>query len=179
LLKKIKADTSTSLSVRRSKPLPEIKSEEIPFELPKGWEWVRLGEAGILERGKSKHRPRNDKKLFNNGKYPFIQTGDVSNAKKNQGLIKYPSVFYNEYGLLQSKLWKKGTLCITIAANIAETGFLDFEACFPDSIVGFTAVHETLLLNYVQYFIENARDDLERFAPSTAQKNINIVSVIS
>jgi type I restriction enzyme, S subunit len=40
--------------------------------------------------------------------------------------------------LAQSKLWPEGTLCITIAANIAETGILTFPACFPDSVVGLT-----------------------------------------
>ena len=50
---------------------------------------------------------------------------------------------YSELGLRQSKLWKKGTLCITIAANIAKTSILEFDACFPDSIVGFIANEKT------------------------------------
>ena len=41
------------------------------------WEKFKFNELGTLERGRSKHRPRNDPKLFG-GKYPFIQTGEVA-----------------------------------------------------------------------------------------------------
>ncbi len=78
-----------------------------------------------------------------NGEYPFIQTGDVRNSDH---LITSYSQTYNEAGLAQSKLWPKGTLCITIAANIAETGILDFDACFPDSVIGVVA-NENLTSN--------------------------------
>ncbi|MEH7275928.1 restriction endonuclease subunit S, partial [Neobacillus vireti] len=93
----------------------------------------KLNELGTVSRGKSRHRPRDDKSLYG-GKYPFIQTGDV---KKANFYIRDFKQTYNEKGLAQSKLWNKGTLCITIAANIAETAILDIDACFPDSIVGF------------------------------------------
>lgn len=97
------------------------------------WEYLTLDKLGSISRGKSKHRPRNDKILFG-GKYPFIQTADVKAA--NLYLTEYKNT-YNEKGLEQSKLWKAGTLCITIAANIAETAILGIDACFPDSIMGF------------------------------------------
>lgn len=143
--------------------------------MPENWEWCRMQEVGILERGKSKHRPRNDYKLFTseNG-YPFIQTGDVAKAKHTSGIIVSHKKNYSDYGLAQSKLWKKDTLCITIAANIAETGFLSYDACFPDSIVGFTNLSSISTSKFLQYFIEITKSDLERFAPSTAQKNINL-----
>jgi type I restriction enzyme S subunit len=140
-------------------------------QIPNKWSYVLLNELGDLGRGKSKHRPRNDPKLFVNGKYPFIQTGDVKAAKKT---ISTFTVQYGEFGLKQSKLWKKGTLCITIAANIAETAFLDIEACFPDSIVGFTADQNIVEAKYVDFFIQSAKLKLSAFAPATAQKNINL-----
>lgn len=73
----------------------------------------------------------------------------------------------------QSKLWKKGTLCITIAANIAETAILGIDACFPDSVVGFVP-GENAEVQFVRYYIATIKDDLERYAPATAQKNINL-----
>ena len=155
------------------KPLPEITENEIPFELPENWAWCRLGEVGELKRGKSKHRPRNDEKLFENGQYPFIQTGDVSSAKYNNDLITTTNNFYSEFGLQQSEMQPKGTLCITIAANIAECGFLDFDACVPDSIVCFNSLDRSTE-KFVYYFIKTAKENLERFAPATAQKNINL-----
>ena len=133
-------------------------------------EFIPLSSLGDLGRGKSKHRPRNDPALFKNGKYPFIQTGDVKAASK---YITDYSKMYGPFGLQQSKLWPKGTLCITIAANIAETAFLDVDACFPDSVVGFTP-QEKILPEYVRFFIESQKQRLWAFAPATAQKNINL-----
>lgn len=145
------------------------KDSSLPL-LPDEWRYVSLKELGDLGRGKSKHRPRNDPKLFIDGKYPFIQTGDVKAARK---YITEYSNQYGDFGLQQSKLWPKGTLCITIAANIAETAFLGIDACFPDSVVGFTP-NKNILAEYIRYFIESQKLRLWAFAPATAQKNINL-----
>lgn len=177
LLQRIKAEKAQLVKekkIKKEKPLPEITADEIPYELPEGWVWCRMQEVGLFERGKSKHRPRNDFRLFSEGKYPLVQTGDVSGAKKNGGIINTNKSAYNDFGLAQSRMWNKGTLCITIAANIAETGFLGFDACFPDSVVGFTSMGDSSVSNYVEYFITVMKSDLEKYAPSTAQKNINL-----
>jgi type I restriction enzyme S subunit len=176
LLKRIKAEKEKLIKqgkLKKEKPLPPISENEIPYQLPDGWVWCRLGDIGILSRGKSKHRPRNDRKLFADGKYPFVQTGDVSRAKTKNNLITTYTGTYNDIGLAQSKMQTKGTLCITIAANIAECGFLNFEACVPDSIVCFKALDDAIE-KYVHFFILVSKDNLEAFAPSTAQKNINL-----
>lgn len=138
--------------------------------IPHEWRYIALSNLGDLGRGKSKHRPRNDPKLFEGGKYPFLQTGEVKAAKR---YITEYSKMYGDFGLNQSKLWPKGTLCITIAANIAETAFLGIDACFPDSVVGFTPF-EHIVPEYIKYFIESQKLRLWAFAPATAQKNINL-----
>ena len=154
------------------KPLPPLTYEELAElpVLPEGWAYTCLSHLGDLGRGKSKHRPRNDPKLFG-GKYPFIQTGEVKAAVK---VIKEFTQTYSDFGLQQSKLWPKETLCITIAANIAETAFLGFEGCFPDSVVGFSAFKQTVVAEYIDYFIQAVRSRIEAYAPATAQKNINL-----
>ncbi|MGD9625214.1 MAG: restriction endonuclease subunit S [Arcobacter sp.] len=159
--------------IKASKPLAPINENEIPFDVPQNWEWCRLGETGIFERGKSKHRPRNDETLFIDGQYPLIQTGDVSQSKYTNYLINTYNKKYNDFGLSQSRLWSKGTLCITIAANIAETGFLNIDACFPDSVVGFNSIDNTIS-KLIHYFLIISKEEIERFAPATAQKNINL-----
>ena len=137
----------------------------------KDWDMRSLDKLGDLGRGKSKHRPRNDPRLFIDGKYPFVQTGAVKAAN---GRITGYEIMYGEFGLRQSKLWPVGTLCITIAANIAETAVLGIEACFPDSVVGFTANEELVRPKYVDFFIQSAKQMLWYYAPATAQKNINL-----
>lgn len=140
-----------------------------PVRNEKGWEKKKLSAVGKLDRGKSKHRPRNAPELLN-GPYPLIQTGDVANAKS---YIKEYKSTYSEIGLKQSKLWTKGTLCITIAANIAKTGILTFDACFPDSVVGFIPNEQTNT-DFVQHWISFLQKMLEDSAPESAQKNINL-----
>ena len=140
-------------------------------ELPDGWEVTELKKVCEVKRGKSKHRPRNAPELYG-GNYPFIQTGDIRNA--NGSYIKKYSQTYSELGLQQSKLWPKGTLCITIAANIGETAILDFDACFPDSVVGLLSRNGILFNKYLNYFFISFKQKLEELAPATAQKNINV-----
>lgn len=147
----------------------EAATDSLP-NIPNSWKYVALSQLGDLGRGKSKHRPRNDAKLFEDGKYPFLQTSEVKAATKY--ITEYKKM-YGEFGLSQSKLWPKGTLCITIAANIAETAFLGIDACFPDSVVGFTP-YDVVLPEYIKYFIESQKLRLWAFAPATAQKNINL-----
>ena len=174
LIKRIKSDKENALKdgkIKKLKFLKPIKDGEIPYTLPNGWTWIRFPEVGELSRGKSKNRPRNNPILYINGKYPLVQTGDVSRAN---GIVKTFSALYNENGLKQSRLWPKGTMCITIAANIAETAILGFDACFPDSVVGFIPHNEIGNTKYFEYFMRTAKEHLEKFAPQTAQKNINI-----
>lgn len=140
---------------------PVYNSKHLPI--------VKLGELGELDRGRSKHRPRNAPELLN-GPYPLIQTGEVANA--GLFITGYKNT-YSELGLRQSKMWKAGTLCITIAANIAQTAILTFDACFPDSVVGFMPKSNVNAI-YLHYWFRFFQKILEKQAPQVAQKNINL-----
>ena len=128
-----------------------------------------LPQLGTFGRGVSKYRPRNAPELLN-GPYPLIQTGDIANSEL---YIKNYNNTYSEVGLKQSKMWDKGTLCITIAANIAKTAILQFDACFPDSVVGFNGNNLTNNI-FVHYWFSFFQEILENQAPESAQKNINL-----
>ncbi len=154
---------------KQRRELPHIVRSELP-EIPTAWEWAYLSELGSLNRGKSKHRPRNAAFLFG-GSYPFIQTGEIRAAEV---FIRDYSQTYSEQGLAQSRLWEAGTLCITIAANIADTAILGIRACFPDSVVGFIPKEKACTAKFIHYFFRTIKNQLEAFAPATAQKNINL-----
>jgi type I restriction enzyme S subunit len=130
----------------------------------------RLADVGQLDRGVSKARPRNSPDLLG-GNHPLIQTGDVANSG---GYVRRHSQTYSDKGLAQSKLWPAGTLAITIAANIAKTGILTYPACFPDSVVGFTPKVDHAEVEYVRFWLRSLQQTLERQAPASAQKNINL-----
>ncbi|EFO2496072.1 restriction endonuclease [Escherichia coli] len=142
------------------------------FEIavPEGWHLVKLSDLGEVNRGKSKHRPRDAAVLYG-GKYPFIQTGDV---KASNGRITSFNQTYSDEGLKQSRLWPAGTMCITIAANIAETGILQFPACFPDSVIGFIADKSKCDVYFVEYMFRLLKSKIKAQANGSVQDNINL-----
>lgn len=170
-LAEVKQELITQGLLKKERKTQPGDSENAPYEIPESWSWCSLTDIGELARGKSKHRPRNDPSLYQDGTVPLIQTGDVARASP---WITTFSAKYNQRGVEQSRLWPPGTLCITIAANIGDTGLLSFDACFPDSVVGFTPFWSDIPAEYFEYFLRTAKRHLEDFAPSTAQKNINL-----
>ena len=135
------------------------------------WQDKELNELGSFQRGKSRHRPRNDPKLFEGGTHPLIQTGEIKDACL---YITEHLDAYNDFGLAQSRLWPENTLCITIAANIAETALLGYPMCIPDSVVGFNAdpnESSELFMHYVFTYIRSA---IQNSASGSIQDNINL-----
>ncbi len=158
-------------NLRNAGELFESRLGEVFGNQDKDWKQTTLIEmATEFGRGKSKHRPRNDKSLFG-GDYPFIQTGDVRNTEK---YIDNYTETYNEVGLKQSKLWPAGTICITIAANIAETAILEIDACFPDSVIGMIPDKKKADTNYVFYSLAWLKAELQAQGKGSAQDNINL-----
>lgn len=141
-----------------------------PVSNEKGFDICYLSELGTLDRGVSKARPRNSPELLG-GPYPLIQTGDVTNSGIYITTCKQT---YSELGLKQSKMWSKGTMLITIAANIAQTSIISFDACFPDSVVGFVINSKKSNVFYVHFLFKFFQALLESRASQTAQKNINL-----
>ena len=125
-----------------------------------------------FSRGKSKHRPRNDERLYGDV-IPFVQTGDISNAKKH--LSTYTKM-YSEFGIEQSKQWSKGTVCITIAANIAELAILDMKACFPDSVIGALPDENITSSEYIFYLLNYFQKKIKAKSKGFAQQNINLAT---
>jgi type I restriction enzyme S subunit len=139
------------------------------------WRPAKLNELGFVGRGKSRNRPRNAAFLYG-GRYPFFQTGDIKAA--NLHLTEYAQT-YSEAGLAQSKLWKPGTLCITIAANIAETAILGIEGCFPDSVVGFVADPEKVDVRFIKYYIDIIKLQMQSVSRGTTQDNLSLDKLLT
>ena len=144
--------------------------DRVGIEFYSRWKESILTEMGTLQRGKSKHRPRYAFHLYG-GPYPFIQTGQIREASKY--ISKYEQT-YSEDGLAQSKLWKKGTLCITIAANIAEIAILGMDACFPDSVLGFIPNKKKCDLDFAFYTLKHFQRELQQMGDGSVQDNINL-----
>ena len=149
-LQDIKNNLANNKKIKKAASKTE---DSIPFNIPDNWTWVKLCDIGELARGKSKHRPRNDESLYIDGTIPMIQTGDVAAAHK---YITQFNTCYNEKGLAQSRLWKKRTLCITIAASTIEETPFDI----PDSWK-FIRMGEAITLLSGQDFTSDKYSDIE------------------
>lgn len=140
------------------------------------WPLKSLDELGYVSRGRSRHRPRDEDFLYG-GPYPFIQTSDVKHADL---YITNYSQTYSEAGLAQSKLWKAGTLCITIAVNIADTAILGIDACFPDSIIGFIPEEKQADTRFIKYLFDGLlQRRFQRFTQGAAQDNLSQSKLLS
>lgn len=140
------------------------------------WKPKRLDELGFVGRGKSRHRPRNDDRLYG-GPYPFIQTAEIMAA--DPYIIRH-SQSYSEFGLQQSKLWPKNTLCMTIAgANTAKTAILKIDACFPDSVVGFIPDSNKADLHYVKYALDLMKHSFLAVSRGATQDNLSLDKLLS
>ena len=138
-------------------------------EVPEGWRVSLLGECCLLERGKFSARPRNDPKFYG-GDYPFIQTGEVANAKK---YITGFTQTLNEEGLKVSRVFPAGTLLMSIAANVGNVGIVKFETAAPDSIVSITPYGD-YEVEFFYYLLSFNKRKLESIATQNAQANLNL-----
>ncbi len=166
------AKTTAEKNLQNAHALFESYLQSVFTERGKGWVEKRLVEVSReFGRGKSKHRPRNEARLYG-GAYPFIQTGDISNAV--HWLTEYTQT-YSELGLAQSRLWPKGTICIAIVgATVGETAILDFEACFPDSVIGIVVNDQVADNEYVEFLLQSFKALLKERGKGTARDNINL-----
>ena len=146
---------------------PQKQTEIGP--IPDSWEVVKLGEIARIERGKFSHRPRNEPRFYG-GDFPFVQTGDIANC---DGYIRSHVQTLNEEGLAISKMFRKGTILITIAANIGFTGILQFDSACPDSLIGISPSNR-IQTEFLNYYLMTQQSTMDQLAPKGTQKNINI-----
>ena len=152
-------------------PLKATGLDWLP-QVPTHWEVRQIKRVCSLVRGQFTHRPRNDPALYD-GEYPFIQTGDITAAKK---YIRTYSQTLNELGRSVSKMFPRGTLVMSIAANIGDVAILDFEACFPDSMIGMIPRPKTDL-DYLYYLMRAMKGIMLRSAVLSTQLNLNYVRI--
>ncbi len=137
---------------------------------------VSLNQIGTVARGKSRHRPRNDPSLYG-GPYPFIQTGDITNSEL---YVSSYSQTYSERGLSQSKLWNPGVLCIVNAGvNTGDSAVLGIQACFPDSVISFTADPAKSDVRFVKYFLDSVKTGIRSITMGATQDNLSVSKLLT
>ena len=141
LLKKIESEKKQLIKegkLKKQKTLPEIQEDEIPFDIPESWEWVRVGDVGSWGAGAT---PSRSNPKFYGGDIPWLKTGDL-----NDGYITEVPEFISEEALKKTSVRLNPTGSVLMAmygATIGKLGILDIEAttnqaccaCIPYSII--------------------------------------------
>ncbi len=175
LLEQIKLEKDQLIKdkkIKKSKPLPEITEEEIPFEIPEPWEWVRVGEVGSWSAGATPSRQHPE---YYEGNIPWLKTGDL-----NDGYIVDIPEFVGEIALEKTSLRLNPVGSVLMAmygATIGKLGILEIEAttnqaccaCIPYSCV---------MNKYLFYYLMSQRRNYIKMGAGGAQPNISKEKIV-
>lgn len=106
LLKRIKEEKERLIKekiIKKEKELPKIEEDEIPFEIPESWEWVRLGKIGNISSGKT---PKTEE-VTNNGIYPYFKISDMNKLENQLYMLEADKYLTTNY---KGNLFQKGTI---------------------------------------------------------------------
>ena len=165
LLKHIRAEKQ-KLGIKE-KSLPAISEDEIPFDIPESWEWVRLNDISSITSGGT---PARTNSSFWNGNIPWVKIGDIRNK-----YISTTEEKISERGLNSSsaKIFPRGTILYTIFATIGTVGILNIDAATNQAVAGVTFFGE-YSRDYMYYVLIGLKDILVSKGKGMAQMNINL-----
>ena len=118
LLKEIEAEKQRLVKagkIKQQKPLPEIKADEVPYELPEGWEWVRFGNIAMLQNGFA----------FKSEDYALHGIKLIRNVNISHGFVDYKNIAHypdSERTRFKDFELSKGDILISLDRPIISTG---------------------------------------------------------
>lgn len=169
-----KAKLVAEKKIKKQKPLEPISEDEIPFEIPDNWEWVRLGEIGTWGAGATPQK--GEPKYYKGGTIPWLITGELNNGyvSKIEGKI-------TEYALEHTsvKLNPVGSVLIAMyGATIGKLGILSVAAttnqaccaCYP---------YKGVFNRFLFYFLMANKRMYLASAEGGAQPNISKEKIVN
>lgn len=145
LLEQIKMEKEQLIKdkkIKKSKPLPEITEDEIPFEIPEPWEWVRLSQAGFTQTGNTP--PKIHPEYFGST-IPFVGPGDIANGK-----ISF-SKGLSEAGRDVARVaYADSVLQVCIGGSIGKCAICNQEVAFNQQI---NAIYPVISLSKYLYYV--------------------------
>ena len=175
LLEQIKLEKDQLIKdkkIKKSKPLPEITEDEIPFEIPESWEWMRVGDVGSWSAGATPSRQHPE---YYEGEIPWLKTGDL-----NDGYITDIPEFVGQLALEKTSLRLNpigSVLMAMYGATIGKLGILKIEAttnqaccaCIPYSCIE---------NKYLFFYLMSQRKNYISMGAGGAQPNISKEKII-
>ncbi|MFI0397532.1 MAG: restriction endonuclease subunit S [Thiolinea sp.] len=179
LLAKIKAEKERLVQagkIKRQKPLPAITEEEKPFTLPKGWEWVRLGDFTLVGTGSTPSRE--NPAYYNPPEINWVSSGETgqdfisaTKEKISKKALLETNVSVYPIGSLILAMYGQGKTRGQVSELLIEAG--TNQAC---AAIQFIEKHEAHR-KYIKLFFKKAYEELRSQAAGGAQPNLNVAKV--
>ena len=159
--------------IKKEKPLAEITDDEIPFDIPETWIWIRVGDVGSWGSGAT---PPRTNPAYYGGSIPWLKTGDL-----NDGFIKEVPEFITELALEKTsvRLNPVGSVLMAMyGATIGKLGILEIPvttnqaccACIP---------YAGMYNKYLFYYLMSMRQTYIGMAEGGAQPNISKEKIVN
>ena len=130
LLKRIKVEKTRLIKegkIKKEKPLPPISDDEIPFDIPDGWKWVRLASIGFSQTGNT---PSTSNPEYFGDDLPFITPGDILD-----GIICYNNRALSRIGKTVGRCCAPETILqVCIGGSIGKAAITKKEVAFNQQI---------------------------------------------
>ncbi|EEI83829.1 restriction endonuclease subunit S [Anaerococcus tetradius] len=159
--------------VKKQKPLPEITEEEIPFDIPESWKWVRLGDVFQFINGdRGKNYPAKSK-LKENGDIPFISAINLKDGTVDENNLLYLDI--NQYERLGSGKLLKNDIVLCIRGSLGKNCIYPFEkGAIASSLVilrNYKKIKLEFVLNYLNSYLFYS--ETKKYDNGTAQPNLS------
>ena len=174
LLEKIREEKKRLVQegkIKKQKPLPEIKPDEVPFELPKGWEWVRLGDHFDVRDG------THDTPKYTNipNGYPLITSKNLCSGKLDFSTVKYISEDDHKKISVRSKVENRDVLFAMIG-TIGNPVIVETTRQFSIKNVALFKYYNIELTSpkYLKYFLQYAAMQMREQATGGVQAFVSL-----
>jgi type I restriction enzyme S subunit len=159
--------------IKKEKPLPEITEDEIPFDIPESWKWVRVGEIGSWSAGAT---PSRTQPAYYGGNIPWLKTGDL-----NDGYVAYIPETITDLALEKTSLRLNpigSVLMAMYGATIGKLGILETEATTNQACCA-CIPYEGMWNKYLFYFLMANRRAFIKMGEGGAQPNISKEKIVN
>lgn len=159
--------------IKKEKPLAEISEDEVPFDIPESWKWVKVGNVGSWSSGAT---PSRTNPAYYGGIIPWLKTGDL-----NDGFIKKIPEFITDLALEKTsvRLNPVGSVLMAMyGATIGKLGILDISATTNQACcacIPYEGIHN----KYLFYYLMSMRRSYIGMAEGGAQPNISKEKIVN
>ncbi|MGX7139912.1 restriction endonuclease subunit S [Facklamia languida] len=175
LLEEVEAERQRLIDekkIKKTKPLPEISEEEIPYEIPESWEWVRLGSIGVVTSGGTPNTSVED--YWKDAHIPWITPAAMSDNNKMYFDELSNMRYINELGYQNSsaKLIKKKSIIYSSRAPIGYINIVPFDFTTNQGCKSLSTFQQ-VNVEYVYYSIMSRKEEIIRSGSGSTFKEIS------